>query len=171
VSLVFPPPDQEPASHFRIEKDREPAELAWASGRRARGNFFVAGAAARHSGRELVIDLLNSQPGFVPFEIDDETGTAVRLYNPQHILFVKLARHDIDPESEPAYEAASHKAALVVFADGTRVEGTVYVFRPAGRDRLSDYTRSGEQYRYLRTSDALLIVNFAQVAEIVPLAA
>jgi hypothetical protein len=42
----------------------------------------------------------------------------------------------------------------------------VRVYCPQGRDRLSDYTRADETFRYLETGSALLLVNFRYVLEL-----
>jgi hypothetical protein len=46
------------------------------------------------------------------------------------------------------------------------VSGTVSVFQPAGRDRLSDYTRSEEAFRYVEADDDTWIVNSFHLVEI-----
>jgi hypothetical protein len=39
------------------------------------------------------------------------------------------------------------------------------VYRPAGRDRLSDYARSSDAFRYVESSEATYIVNSAHIVE------
>jgi len=41
----------------------------------------------------------------------------------------------------------------------------VRVYRPEGRDRLSDWSRHGDQFRYIESSDATFIVNVAHIVE------
>jgi hypothetical protein len=40
------------------------------------------------------------------------------------------------------------------------------VDRPRGRDRLSDFARSGESFRYIEIPGATLIVNVAHIIEL-----
>src|SRR5262245_19738639 len=55
-------------SQFRVEKRRVEAELTLSSGERLKGCFFLATSSATHPGPERVVDLLNSEQGFFPFE-------------------------------------------------------------------------------------------------------
>ena len=40
------------------------------------------------------------------------------------------------------------------------------VYRPEGRDRLSDWTRQPETFRYVETDDTTVIVNVAHIVEV-----
>ena len=44
--------------------------------------------------------------------------------------------------------------------DGSRV------YRPSGRDRLSDYARGPEIFRYVETADGTVIVNADHIVEL-----
>jgi len=46
------------------------------------------------------------------------------------------------------------------------VTGSVRVYRPEGRDRLSDWARNLDTFRYLETEEATLLVNIAHVIEV-----
>jgi hypothetical protein len=54
----------------------------------------------------------------------------------------------------------------MLLSNDQTVEGRVRVYRPAGRDRLSDYARLAEMFRYVETDEATLIVNFAHIVEL-----
>ena len=58
----------------------------------------------------------------------------------------------------------------MLLVTGTRVAGTVTVYRPIGHDRLSDYAHSGESFRYLETSDHTLLINSAHIVELLEIA-
>jgi hypothetical protein len=51
-----------------------------------------------------------------------------------------------------------------------RVKGKVAVYAPPGRDRLSDYARSPEVFRYVVTQKNTLIINAAHIVELTELA-
>ena len=51
-------------------------------------------------------------------------------------------------------------------SNGVRLTGLVRVYCPRGSDRLSDYARADETFRYLETQEALLVVNFRHVLEL-----
>jgi hypothetical protein len=45
------------------------------------------------------------------------------------------------------------------------VVGRVRIYRPEGRDRLSDYARVHEMFRYVETAEATLLLNSAHIVE------
>jgi hypothetical protein len=151
-------------SEFRFEKRRINAHLALSTGTTVSGCFFVAGGTATHTGPERVGDLLNAQPGFFPFEL---IGGNTALYNRAHIVMVALAPGVSEAELDPGYEVAKRRTVAMLLSTGRRVAGTVAVYQPAGRDRLSDYARSGDMFRYLVTPEQTLIINAAHIVEIV----
>ena len=54
----------------------------------------------------------------------------------------------------------------MLLSNGEMVDGRVRVYRPTGRDRLSDYARLPEAFRYVETADATVIVNSAHIVEL-----
>jgi|SRR5579864_2487080 len=149
------------ASEFRVEKNRSWAMLTLSGGETVHGCFFVAGASARSSGPERVCDVLNAEPGFFPFEVHDDAGARTVLYNRGQIVVVAV--EDREACRDPGYDIATRRNVLVRLSTGQRVVGTVRVYRPEGRDRLSDWARQADQFRYVETLDATLIVNVAHV--------
>jgi hypothetical protein len=121
-------------SEFRIEKRREPADVTLVTGATVSGVFFLAGSSQVHSGPERVGDVLNIDAGFFPFESNGETS----LINRAHVL-------------------------KVVLTTGEVVTGHVVVFRPPGRDRLSDYAHIDERFRYVELADRTLLINSAHI--------
>jgi hypothetical protein len=150
-------------SEFRFEKHRFPAELTLTTGTRVRGWFFVAGGAATHAGPERVGDLLNEQGGFFPFEIGDGKTA---LYNRAHVVVVALPPGVTEAELDPGYDVAKRRLVTMLLSTGGRLAGTVAVYRPIGHDRLSDYARCEEQFRYLVTAERTFIVNSSHVVEL-----
>ena len=144
-------------SQFRIEKRRTEGRLRLSSGALIQGCFFIAGGSARHDGPERVWDLLNSEPGLFPFEITDTGGTRTVLFNRDHVVTVALS--DNEASRDPGYAVATRRAVSLLLSTGERIEGAVRVYRPEGRDRLSDWARQPDVFRYVETSDATLIVN------------
>jgi hypothetical protein len=54
----------------------------------------------------------------------------------------------------------------VLLSNGTSLRGTVRIYRPEGRDRLSDYAQSPDVFRYLESADSTFIVNFAHIVHL-----
>ena len=150
-------------SEFRFEKIRVPAELTLASGAVVAGIFFVAGSASGHHGRERVGDLLNERPGFFPFERADGTTA---LYNRAQLVMVALTAPAGEATTEPGFDVAKKLRVTMLLSTGTRLSGTVPVYRPYGRERLSDYAQTPESFRYLLTAERELLVNAAHVVEL-----
>ena len=63
------------------------------------------------------------------------------------------------------HECVARAAAIVDGKPTQPILGSVRVYRPEGRDRLSDWSRHGEQFRYIESSDATFIVNVAHIVE------
>jgi hypothetical protein len=148
--------DEEPTSAFRFEKRRVEAVVTLSGGDSARGSFFVAG--------ERVSDLLNQESGFFPFEIQTGSGVHTVLYNRAHVISVAVA--DAEVARDPGYAVAKRRDIWMVLSDGRRLRGVVRVYRPEGRDRLSDWTREPETFRYVDTDEGTLLVNVTHVVAV-----
>jgi hypothetical protein len=151
-------------SEFRINKERRGATLTLSDGRQVRGSFFVGASSVGPGVPERVKDLLNNPTPFFPFEVFDGTAGHTGLFNRDQVVFVTLATDEANGEA--AYDVATRRAVEMLLSNGTRLTGLVRVYCPRGHDRLSDYTRADETFRYLETADALIVVNFRHVLEL-----
>ncbi|HEY2433583.1 MAG TPA: hypothetical protein VGI12_12985 [Vicinamibacterales bacterium] len=147
---------QEPQSAFRFEKRRVEAVVSLTGGGTARGSFFVAG--------ERVSDLLNHESGFFPFEIQTAAGPQTVLYNRAHVIAVALS--DREAVRDPGYAVAKRRDVWIVLSEGRQVRGVVRVYRPQGHDRVSDWTRQPETFRYVDTDEGTLLVNAAHIVAV-----
>jgi hypothetical protein len=154
-------------SEFRFEKQRLSATLTLAPGTSVSGSFFVASQTSTHEGAERIGDLLNAQPGFFPFELRD--GTTV-LYNRMHLVAVALEPGVSEAERDPGYDVATHRHVGMLLTTGMRVKGKVAVYAAPGRDRLSDYARSPQTFRYVVTQKNTLIINATHIVELTEIA-
>jgi len=152
------------ASQFRFEKERTEAVVRLSSGETIRGFFFTAGGITWHDGPERIGDLLNSEPGFFPFEVQDETGPRIVLHNRVHVVTVALTTNEA--ARNPGYSAATRRFVSVVLSTGERLTGTIRIHRPQGHDRLSDWTRQPEIFRYIETADRTLMFNMRHVVSV-----
>lgn len=153
-------------SEYRVEKRRAEAELTLSTGTRVKGAFFLAGSTAGRAGPERVGDLLNGEHGFFPFELSGGGSTRTVLYNRTHVTTIALPPTAIEAQLEPGYDLAIKRRVSILLSTGMRVSGTVSVYRPVGRDRLSDYAHLEQAFRYLETSDHTLIINSAHIVEL-----
>lgn len=150
-------------SEYRVEKRRADAELTLTTGATVRGCFFLWASSQLHGGPERVGDLLNQQTGFFPFELD---SGRTALFNRAQVVLVRLPAQTIEVQLVPGYEVATRRVVSMLLSTGDRIVGTVSVFLPAGRDRLSDFARSEETFRYVETTEHTLIVNSAHLVEL-----
>ncbi len=150
-------------SVYRFEKRRIHATVTLSTGESVRGCFFT-GDSSRHDGPERVSDLLNGETGFVPFEIRQEEGTRTVLYNRGHVMLVALEENEAALDA--GYSVATRRFVSILLSSGQRVVGAVRVYRPEGRDRLSDWARQSEVFRYLETSDMALLINTAHIVDV-----
>jgi hypothetical protein len=153
-------------SEFRVEKRRAEVILTLATGTAVRGCFFLAGSRANQGGPERVADLLNAETGFFPFELNTESSPYTVLYNRSQLVLVTLLEETIEAQLDPGYSVATERSVRILLSNGESIEGNVRVYRPTGRDRLSDYARLPEAFRYVETQDATVIVNSAHIVEL-----
>jgi hypothetical protein len=153
-------------SEFRVEKRRAEAELTLSSGGQVRGWFFLSGSSATHAGPERVADLLNAETGFFPFEVPDGHRQDTVLINRAHVIAAKLLEQTTEAQLDPGYVVATERRVRMLLSNGALVTGTVRVYRPQGRDRLSDYARSADVFRYVESAKATYVVNSAHIVEL-----
>jgi hypothetical protein len=153
-------------SEFRVEKRRAEAVLTLTTGATVRGCFFLAGSRANQVGPERVADLLNGETGFFPFELQAQATPHTVLYNRSQVVLVTLVENAVEATLDPGYSVATEREVQMLLSSGRIIAGNVRVYRPAGRDRLSDYARLPEAFRYVETADATVIVNCAHIVEL-----
>jgi hypothetical protein len=151
-------------SQFQFEKRRTQAVVGLSTGESIQGSFFTANGITRHEGPERVGDLLNLEPGFFPFEVREESGAKTVMYNRAHVVTVALPNNEAS--LDPGYGVATRRAVSVLLSTGARLVGGIRVYRPEGRDRVSDWTRQPEVFRYIETDDGTLIVNTAHIVDV-----
>jgi hypothetical protein len=151
-------------SDLRIEKRRTQAVVTLTAGASVAGSFFVAQATSTSSEPERVADLLNAEPGFFPFEVSGPEGPRAVLYNRDHVVTVMVPGDEARRDS--GYALATARSVSILLTDGRRLVGSVRIYRPQGRDRLSDWARHGERFRYVEAIGATFIVNVDQIVEV-----
>ena len=71
-----------------------------------------------------------------------------------------------EAQLEPGYEVAKRHLVSKLLSTGDQIVGTVSVFQPSGRERLSDYARNVDMFRYIEPKDHTIIVNSAHLVEL-----
>lgn len=144
-------------SELWFEKHRAGAVVMLMTNENIRGCFFTAAGTVRRDGAERIGDLLNSETGFFPFEVETEDGATTVLFNRLHVIAVRVL--DDEARRDPGYVVARRRIVSILLSNSQRVEGEVRVYLPEGRDRVSDWTRQPEVFRYVEAADATYIVN------------
>jgi hypothetical protein len=162
---MAPQTSPHPISEFRVEKSKVEATLTLSSGVTVSGYFFVSSNSRTHDGPECVGDVLNGESGFFPFQLKGLRAGSTVLYNRDHVIAVELADRN-EVRRDPGYAVATERIVTMFLANGTRLRGAVRVFRPRGHDRLSDFARGHETFRYLEAKNATYLVNIRHVLEL-----
>ncbi len=150
-------------SEFRVQKRREAAEITLSTGMPVAGHFFLSGSSQVHAGPERVGDLLNLEPGFFPFEAGDGQTA---LINRAHVIKVVLPENVIEAQLDDGYDVATRRHVSILLSNGETITGHVAVYRPPGRDRLSDYAHIDDRFRYVEQSDRTLLINSLHIVSL-----
>lgn len=153
-------------SDLRIQKHRAKATLTLTTGATIEGCFFLASCRAGFAGPERVGDLLNAEAGFFPFECDVEGAPRTALFHRSQVVDVRLLEDTGEVRLDPGYDVAIERRVRIVLTTGRMLEGAVRIYRPKGKDRLSDYARGPEVFRYVETPAGTVIVNSAHIVEL-----
>jgi hypothetical protein len=153
-------------SEFRVEKRRAEAELTLSSGGLLQGWFFLSGSSATHAGPERVADVLNAESGFFPFQVPATGAPDTVLINRPHVISVRLLEQTTEAQRDPGYEVATERQVELLLSNGETLSGSVRVYRPQGRDRLSDYARSTDMFRYVENAEGTFVVNSAHIVQL-----
>lgn len=152
------------ASEFRFEKRRADAIVTVIGAEPVRGCFFTAAGTTHGNAGERIGDLLNAEPGFFPFETQADSKPHTMLFNRAHVITVEL--FDDEARRDPGYSVAVQREVSILLSNGYRINGTVRVYRPEGRSRLSDWTHQPETFRYVETGGSTLLVNAAHIVAV-----
>ena len=136
-----------------ITKGRRNAVVHWSDDRFTGVFFFLQDYAEGHSGRELILDVLNSSSNFIPME--DAESKKVSLVNKQRIRWIELKEREIHDETGLSQEQFVQAEMI----GGKVIRGRVPVEMPPERSRLSDHLNFTPQFIYLIQEDRDLILN------------
>ena len=120
---------------MKVDKFKRQATLRVSTGGRLDVNFFLSYSTDEHPGRELIIDVLNSERSFIPLE--DILKDEILMIGKNRFMDVELL-----PETLEAREIA----VQIELINGDLVEGTFYTDLPPDKLRLSDYLNFTPQF-------------------------
>jgi len=138
---------------MRLEKIKRRVTLYRSDNVKLDVNFFLSPYAEGHSGRELILDILNSNLTFLPAE-DIHTG-AIFFLNKNGVMFLEIFERDLadetvlNPEKSVQVELTNHEILNL----------SLFMEMPEERSRISDYLNFSPVYIYLCGKEKDLILN------------
>jgi len=143
-----------------IKKIKHKATVCGIEGWRLDVNFFLRRVAEEHSGREIILDILNSKVSFVTLE--DSQTNEILLVNKGKIMSLELQERDLMEETMLAPEIAVE----VTLTNGDILTGSFFLQMPLERSRLSDYLNFSPQFLYLCREKDDIILNKAHMRSV-----
>jgi hypothetical protein len=138
---------------MRLEKIKRRVTLCTSDGVKLDVNFFLSTYAEGHSGRELILDILNSNLTFLPVE-DIRTG-AIFFLNKNGVMSLEIPERDLadetvlNPEKSVQVELANHEVLNL----------SLFMEMPEERSRISDYLNFSSLFIYFCGKEKDLILN------------
>ena len=140
---------------MKIAKLKQKATVYESGGSKLEVNFHLRQIAERHSGRETILDILNSKTSFIPLE--DLKAGEILFLNKSEVVRVELHERDLAPEIKIPLEVPVE----VKLTDGEVLFGNFLIDMPPARSRVSDYLNYSPQYFYLCRRKGDIILNKA----------
>ena len=138
---------------MQTQKYKRKAAICRRDGLKLDVNFFLRQFAEEHSGKELILDILNSKATFIPLE--DIRKNEVFFLNKRSLMFLELYERDLTEETLLVPEIQ----VQVELADGQVLNGSLFVEMPQERSRVSDYLNFSPGFIYLGRKEGDLILN------------
>ena len=149
------------SSEYRFEKRRAAAVVTMVGGEVARGSFFTPAIRPAATAENVSRTCSTPKRAFFPSKWKAPTSRGPSCYNRSHLISAEI--FDNEAGLDPDYAVASRRPVSILLSNGRRIEAFVRIASPAGRDRLSDWTRLPEVFRYVEFGDSILIVNAAHI--------
>jgi hypothetical protein len=130
--------------NFRIPMKEIAAEVALSGLDPDRYQLFLAPFSDRHEGSETLDEYLNGNRGFFPMLCE---GVA-KIVNRDQILWLRLEKR---PQDETELTVVQ-KLTIVELIDGSRLEGYIWIDRPAEQQRVSDLLNDPHEF-FVRLDD------------------
>jgi len=141
----------------KINKFRRKATVCGSDDWRLEVSLFLRQVAEEHSGREIILDILNSKASFIPLE--DFQANEILLVNKSKIMCVELKERDLTEETMLAPEIPVE----VKLTNGEILTGGLFLAMRSERSRLSDCLNFSPQFLYLCREKGDIILNKSYV--------
>jgi len=138
-----------------VGKIKRKTTLGRSDGMKLDVNFFLSPYAEGHSGKEILLDILNSDSTFLPVE-DVHTG-AIIFFNKGRIMFLEIGERDLVDETL----LSQQKSVQVELTNHEILNMSLFVEMPEERSRVSDCLNSPSRFLYLCGKEKDVILNKA----------
>ena len=138
---------------MKVEKFRRQATLQVSTGGRLDVNFFLSYSCEEHSGRELIMDVLNSERSFIP--LLDVLKNEILMIGKNRFMQVELTERDL---LEDTLEGREIRVRIELI-NGDTLDGSFFTELPPDKLRLSDYLNHTAQFIYLCRDQNDVILN------------
>ncbi len=138
---------------MKIEKFKSKANICWDNGWRLDVNFHLSPNAEEHTGKETILDVLNSKASFIPLE--NFQTNEIFFVNKTSIMLLDLPERDLTEETKLAPEAA----VQIKLNNGKMLAGKFLIEMPPERARVSDYLNFSSEFLYLCREEGDIILN------------
>ncbi len=138
---------------MHLEKNKLKVTIFRSDGLKQDVIFFVRQFAEEHSGKELVLDIMNSRSSFIPLE--DVENNDIFFFNKRNVMFLELYERDLAEETMLANEIH----VQVDLTNGDILNGSFFIEMPQERSRVSDYINFASDFIYLCRGKGDVILN------------
>ncbi len=149
-------------SELRVPTLALAAEVLCSDGRNLVGRVFVPATSSRHDGPMRAEEWLNDPSAFF-FFLPDSSQEGMVL-NKREILAISVAA-DVDTSS--GTEGSSPERRVALELEDRRIEGTLLIDMPEGRQRVLDYLNRPETFLTLRDGDRHHLVQKERIARVI----
>jgi hypothetical protein len=144
---------------LKLRTQKKRADIKFSDGDRISGQFFIKPSTRGLPGSEMVIDLLNDERLYIPFEI---AGDKISLLQKESIMMVTLAINEM-PNDLPYLSQIFTRICLL---SGDDLEGNIFIDLPKTHARLSDFLNLSNRFFYIEVDgqDFLINTKFVKMA-------
>ncbi len=146
---------------LKIKTQKRQAKIIFSDGRSIVGHFFISPSPKGLAGSENVIEILNDDRFYIPFEIAEGE---ISLLQKGSIVMVRMAICEM-PKDLPYLSRASTKIFLL---SGDILEGNVFIDLPKTRTRLSDFLNFSKRFFFIEVDEQDILVNTTFVKMVTP---
>jgi hypothetical protein len=147
--------------NLKLRTQKRRAEIKFSDGHSICGHFFISPPPKGFSGSENVIELLNDDRFYIPFEIAEDE---ISLLQKESIMWVRMAVSEM-PRDLPYLSRTSTKIFLL---SGDIIEGHVFIDLPKTHTRLSDFLNFSKKFFFMGVGEQDLLINTKFVKMVMP---